>query len=58
MRWDLLWGRLYYGAQPRIDREKRRMGCLGDSITFGAGVVDTRKTDAWPFLLQKSNGRH
>lgn len=56
MRWDLLWGRLRYGKQPRIDRKKRRMGCLGDSITFGAGVVDTREADAWPFLLQKSLG--
>ena len=23
--------------------------CLGDSITFGAGVADTRKTDAWTY---------
>lgn len=34
----------------------RRISCIGDSITFGAGVFATRKTDAWPALWQKQLG--
>ena len=30
--------------------------CLGDSITYGHGVQETREEDAWPFLLQKMLG--
>ena len=42
---------------PRRDRPlpgKRRIACIGDSITFGAGVTTTRDRDAWPYVL----GRH
>ena len=44
-------------AQPgRADKSKHRIACIGDSITFGAGVIRRRKTDAWPALWQKSLG--
>ena len=38
------------------DRNKRRIACIGDSITFGAGVAQTRQRDAWPFVWQRSLG--
>ena len=45
---------IYKKMQPAKDRivpGKRRIACIGDSITFGAGVALTRKRDAWPYLL-------
>lgn len=30
---------------------KKTIACIGDSITFGSGVVWTRKRDAWPYVL-------
>ena len=30
---------------------KKIIACIGDSITFGAGVEYTREKDAWPFVL-------
>ena len=55
---------LYGGIQlakrtPRKERplwEKRRIACIGDSITFGSGVVKHRKKEAWPYLLERSLG--
>lgn len=41
----------------RADKRRRRIACIGDSITFGAGVMRTRKADAWTFLLEKSLGK-
>ncbi len=37
-----------------IDRSKSEhtIACIGDSITWGAGVYSTRETEAWPVLLQ------
>ena len=35
---------------------QRTIACLGDSITYGHGVSQTRKTDAWPFVLQRLFG--
>ena len=32
------------------------IACMGDSITYGHGVAQTRKHDAWPFVLQKLLG--
>ena len=32
-------------------KTKRVIACIGDSITFGAGVEYTREKDAWPFVL-------
>ena len=35
---------------------KRTIACIGDSITFGSGVVWTRKRDAWPYVLDRLLG--
>lgn len=40
----------------KADLSRRRIACIGDSITFGAGVAATRKTDAWTYILQKRLG--
>lgn len=57
MRLDLLLGRIFLARPERPDPSKRRIACIGDSITFGAGVMDTRKTDAWPILWQGFLGK-
>ena len=41
----------------RADKKRRRIACIGDSITFGAGVIRTRKTDAWTSLWGKRLGK-
>jgi lysophospholipase L1-like esterase len=33
-----------------------KIACLGDSITYGHGVAQTRTRDAWPFVLQSLLG--
>lgn len=35
---------------------KKRILCIGDSITFGAGVIPTRWKDSYPAILQKLLG--
>lgn len=35
---------------------KKKIACVGDSITFGTGVILTRKRDTWPYLLQRLLG--
>ena len=35
---------------------KKHIACVGDSITYGYGVVMNRKTDAYPYILQKYVG--
>ncbi len=40
--------------KPKKDRI--RLACIGDSITFGMGVFDTRKRDAWPAVLERRLG--
>ena len=50
---------IYKKMQPEKDRVipgRRRIACIGDSITFGAGVALTRKRDAWPYLLNARLG--
>lgn len=45
---------------PQADKPlpgKRTIACVGDSITFGAAVVHTRKRDAWPYLLGRKLDR-
>lgn len=36
---------------------KKTIACIGDSITFGSGVVWTRKRDAWPYVLGRLLGQ-
>ncbi|MBQ8994236.1 MAG: hypothetical protein IJ091_00300 [Oscillospiraceae bacterium] len=52
-------GATWYLSQPRKDKpnpKKRYLACIGDSITFGAGVMLARKQQAWPYLLEKLLG--
>lgn len=35
---------------------KKRIACVGDSITFGTGVIWNRKRDAWPYQLGRLLG--
>lgn len=46
-------------GRPRKEKKipgKKTIACVGDSITFGAGVVWTRKIDAWPYRLGRLLG--
>lgn len=52
----LLLGRYLLAHPKRPDMDRRRIACVGDSITFGAGVMATRKTDAWPAVWEKLLG--
>ena len=56
-RLGLLLGRFLLAHPEKADQSRRRIACVGDSITFGAGVLPTRKTDAWPVLLEDLLGR-
>lgn len=52
-------GAAWYMYQPKKDKpdpRKRYLACIGDSITFGAGVALARKQQAWPYLLEKLLG--
>ena len=40
-----------YGRDNRV-----KVTCVGDSITYGSGVIDTRDTDAYPAQLQTKLG--
>ena len=53
----LLLGRILLAHPEKPDQSRQRIACIGDSITFGAGVLPTRKTDAWPVLLEGLLGR-
>ena len=51
----------YFLSQSMPRKEKpalgrRRIACIGDSITFGAGVLFGRERLAWPFLLDRLLG--
>ncbi len=41
----------YLPRREKPIQGKKAIICIGDSITFGAGVPHTRKRDAWPYLL-------
>ena len=46
-------------ALPRKEKPlpgKRRIACIGDSITFGAGVARKREKLAWPYVLGRKLG--
>lgn len=48
---------LLYTPRPEApDFGKRRIACIGDSITFGSGVMQTRQQDAWVFILGRLLG--
>ena len=56
MNVGLLLGRFLLTHPPKADKSRKRIACIGDSITFGAGIMQTRKTDVWTVLWQKLLG--
>ena len=45
---------LYRAFHPKKEKghaDKKTIVCIGDSITYGAGVKKSRRKDAWPYLL-------
>ena len=52
----VLWMAKTLMPPERADKSRRRIACIGDSITFGAGVLQTRKTAAWTAVWEKSLG--
>ena len=40
----------------KTEDKKIRVACIGDSITYGAGVLSTRDIDSYPAILQKLLG--
>lgn len=45
-----------YPPAPRIKQKKIQVACVGDSITYGAGVLGHRKSQSYPAYLQKLLG--
>ena len=48
-------------SRPQKEKKKKpgtpTIICIGDSITFGAGVLTSRKKDAWPYILDGLMGQ-
>ena len=42
---------LFLPKKEKPKTDKKTIVCIGDSITFGSGVIMTRKTDAYPYIL-------
>jgi len=47
----------WFPHKARARKSKKRILCIGDSITFGAGVVYTRWKDAYPRILGRMCGK-
>lgn len=37
---------------PKVNERKKHIACIGDSITYGAGVLGKRRTSTYPVYLQ------
>ena len=48
---------LYFPKPPRAKRNKKHIACVGDSITFGAGVIVTKDFHSYPAFLQRLVGK-
>lgn len=46
----------WFPHKARAKESKKRILCIGDSITFGAGVIYTRWKDAYPRILGRRLG--
>ena len=49
--------RNWHPAVPKPDKGKKHIVCIGDSITFGAGVVPFQKWRSYPAYLQELLGK-
>ena len=47
---------VYCPKKEKADFNKRRILCIGDSITFGSGVLRTRWKDTYPAILENKLG--
>ena len=50
------WRMVYRQFRPKSAKpnpDKKKIACIGDSITFGAGVPLHQKTQSYPAFLQK-----
>ena len=56
MNWTLFIVKLLTTHPERADHKKRRIACIGDSITFGAGVQKTRREHAWTYVWNRALG--
>lgn len=52
----LLYVVLEIPGKEKASLGKKRIACVGDSITFGTGVIWNRKRDAWPYQLGRLLG--
>ena len=42
---------------PKVEKDKIRIACIGDSITYGAGVTGKNyKRSTWEYFLQQKLG--
>ncbi|HEX3020839.1 MAG TPA: GDSL-type esterase/lipase family protein [Lachnospiraceae bacterium] len=46
----------YHSKFPVVDSSKINVACIGDSITYGSGVKDSRDKDSYPVQLNKMLG--
>ena len=47
---------VWYPKAPHVDRSRQHIVCVGDSITYGAGVFETRDRESWPAFLEQELG--
>ena len=47
---------VYCPKKEKADFKKRRVLCIGDSITYGSGVLRTRWKDTYPAILENKLG--
>ena len=45
-----------YPPAPHVKEEKIHIACVGDSITYGAGVLGHRRSQSYPAYLQENLG--
>lgn len=43
---------IQYPSAPKVERGKKHIVCIGDSITYGAGVIMARSKESYPAYLQ------
>ena len=43
----------FHPLLPKVDKTKKHIACIGDSITYGAGVGMKHNTQSYPAYLQK-----
>lgn len=52
----LYYRKMFYPTAPKIEIDKKHIACVGDSITFGMGVVSSKTNETWEYYLEKMLG--